>query len=324
MRRLLLFLIKAAVSALLLYLSLRRVNLSTVGQRLSALDLRWIVFVLIMLCVQIGLGALRWRDIVAICGAKLHLSTALRYTFIGQFFSQILPSTVGGDAARIWLLARGGAGWPTAIYSVLIDRVAGVSALAVVVVACLPWTLNLIHDPVARAALAAIGFGALGAALVFLSLGVQHLRIMERWWLTRHLAAASRLAWRLCRSAAGARVAVLSFAIHFVTVSVAWGAAMAAHASIDFVQVLFLVLPVILIATVPISIAGWGVRESAMILAFSYAGLAESDGLIVSILYGITILGVGAIGGMVWIASGYRWSSLKTIEADTHAHGPPA
>ena len=172
----------------------------------------------------------------------------------------------------------------------------------------------------ARAALVLIGFGVLAAALVFLALGLQHLRVLERWWLTRHLATASRLAWRLCRSAAGVRVAALSFAVHFMTVAVAWGAAMAAHATVDFVQVLFLVLPVILIATVPVSIAGWGVRESAMVLAFGYAGLAESDGLIVSILFGLATLATGAIGGIVWVASGYRWRSVKTMEAETLAH----
>ena len=324
MRRLLSFFVKAAVSALLLYLSLRRVDLASVGQRLGALDLRWCVVITFLLCAQVPLLALRWREIATICGANLSAVTALRYSFIGMFFSQVLPSTVGGDAARIWLLARGGAGWSTSFYSVLIDRVVGVSALAVIVVACLPWTLNLVHDPVARAALAIIGFGALAGAVVFLILGTPQLRVIERWWFTRHLVAASRLAWRLCRSAVGARVAVLSFAIHLVTVLVAWGAARAAHASAEFTQVLFLFLPVMLIATVPVSIAGWGVRESALVLAFSYAGLAESDGLIVSILFGVTTLGVGTIGGIVWIASGYRWSSVKTIETETMAHDPPA
>ena len=324
MRRLLSFFVKAAISAVFLYFSLRRVDLGSVGQRLSTLDLRWIMFVLIMLCVQIPLAALRWREIVAICGAKLPLLTAFRYSFIGMFFSQVLPSTVGGDAVRIWLLARGGAGWSISIYSVLIDRVVGVSALAVVVVACLPWTLNLVHDPVARGALALIGFGALAGAAVFLGLGVQHLRILERWWLTRHLATASRLAWRLCRSMAGLRIAALSFTIHLLTVLVAWGAARATHASVEFMQVLYLFLPVMLVATIPVSIAGWGVRESAMVLAFSYAGLVESDGLIVSILYGVVTLGVGAIGGVVWIASGYRWGTVKAMEADTLAHDPSA
>ena len=322
MRRLMSFLIKAAISALLLYLSLRRVNLGSIGQRLGGLDLRWMTLILFILCAQMVLLALRWREIVVICGAKLPPATALSYSFIGQFFSQVLPSTVGGDAVRIWLLARGGAGWPTASYSVLIDRVVGVSILAVLVVVCLPWTFNMIHDPIARAALTLIGFGTLVGALVFLALGVKHLRVMERWWLTRHLAAASRVAWRLCRSVTGARVAAFSFAIHLMTVMVAWGAAMAAHAAVDFVHALFLILPVMLIATIPVSIAGWGVRESAMVLAFSYAGLAESDGLIVSILFGVANLAVGVIGGIVWVASGYRWRSVKNIETDTLAHFP--
>jgi len=324
MRRLLTLLIKVAVSILLLYLSLRRVDLGSVGQRLGALDLRWIALILFVLCAQIPFVAIRWREIVTICGANLPAATAIRYSFIGTFFSQVLPSTVGGDAVRIWLLARGGTGWSTSIYSVLIDRVVGVSALAVIVVACLPWTFNLVHDPVARAALVLIGFGALASAAFFLGLGVQHMRVLERWWFTRHLATASRRAWRLCQSAAGVRVAALSFLIHLLTVLVAWGTARAAHASVGFTDVLFLFLPVMLVATIPVSIAGWGVRESAMILAFSYAGLAESDGLIVSILYGATTLAVGAIGGVVWVASGYRWSSVKTVEADTRAHDPSA
>jgi uncharacterized protein (TIRG00374 family) len=144
MRRLLTLLVKATVSLLLLYLSLRRVDLSSVGRRLGSLDLLWIAFTLFVLCIQIPLSALRWREIATICGANLHGATALRYSFIGIFFSQVLPSTVGGDAVRIWLLARGGAGWPVSIYSVLIDRVVGVSALAAIVVACLPWTLTTI------------------------------------------------------------------------------------------------------------------------------------------------------------------------------------
>ena len=100
----------------------------------------------------------------------------------------------------------------------------------------------------------------------------------------------------------------------------AWGAAMAVHAAVDLIHALFLVLPVMLIATIPVSIAGWGVRESAMILAFSYAGLAGGDGLIVSILFGLANLAVGAIGGIVWVADSHRWRSVKKIETETVAH----
>jgi uncharacterized membrane protein YbhN (UPF0104 family) len=320
MRRLLSFLLKAGISALLLYVSLRRVDLGSVAQRLGALDLRWIAFVVVTLCVQVALNAVRWREIVAVCGASLAIPTALRFAFIGQFFSQVLPSTVGGDAARIWLLARGGAGWPTSIYSVLIDRVVGVAVLAALVAVCLPWTLQLVHDPLAQAGLVVIGIGALFAAAVFLALGIPNLWLMDRWWITRHLATASRLAWKLCRSAAGLRVAPIAFLVHFLTVLAAWGLARAVHASIDPVQTLFVVLPVVLLSTIPVSIAGWGVRESAMVLAFAYVGLPESDGLIVSLLYGAANLGIGAVGGLVWVGSGYRWSSVKSLETETLSH----
>lgn len=321
MRRVLSFLLKAGISVLLLYLSLRRVDLGGVAQRLAALDVRWIVFMAVVLAVQAALNAVRWRQIVIVCGARMDTVTALRFTFIGQFFSQVLPSTVGGDAARIWLTAReGGAGWPTAIYSVLIDRVIGVTVLAALVAICLPWTLQLVHDPVAQAGLVLIGVGALVAAAVFLILGIPGLWLMHRWAATRHLATASQLAWRLCRSATGARVAVIAFAVHFLTVFAAWGAARAAHAPVDLVQTLFLVLPVVLLSSVPVSIAGWGVRESAMVLAFSYVGLAAADGLIVSLLFGAVNLGIGAAGGVIWIGSGYRWRSVKNLEADTLSH----
>ena len=41
-----------------------------------------------------------------------------------------------------------------------------------------------------------------------------------------------------------------------------------------------------------------------MIMAFAYAGLSQSDGLIVSILFGAASFVVGVVGGIIWIVSG--------------------
>jgi uncharacterized membrane protein YbhN (UPF0104 family) len=86
-----------------------------------------------------------------------------------------------------------------------------------------------------------------------------------------------------------------------MSVTGAWCLAKAVAAPLEWSQALLLVLPVLLISTVPLSIAGWGTRETAMILAFGYAGLAESDGLIVSVLLGIAMFAVGLPGGAIWI-----------------------
>jgi uncharacterized membrane protein YbhN (UPF0104 family) len=58
-----------------------------------------------------------------------------------------------------------------------------------------------------------------------------------------------------------------------------------------------------LITMLPISMAGWGVREATMIVAFGYSGLPQADGLMVSLLFGFAYFIVGAIGGTVWVGS---------------------
>ena len=307
MRRLLSFLAKAAVSALLLYLSLRSVNVGVVVERINRLDAGWLFFVLIVLVVQTALLAVRWGQIVLVSGANLPLSAALRYSLIATFFNQTLPSTIGGDAARVWLLGRSGAGWRLASYSVLIDRGVGLFALAILVVACLPWSLALVRDPIGSAALIIIGFSSIVGVLIFTAIAFAPKHVMNRWWLTRHLAATAGIAWRLCLSpGSAASVAVLSIAIQFLTVTAVWGAAQSINAPLEFALALFLVPPVMLIAAIPISIAGWGLREGTMIVAFAYAGLSPDDGLVVSVLFGAASFIVGALGGIVWIASGER------------------
>ena len=112
--------------------------------------------------------------------------------------------------------------------------------------------------------------------------------------------------------------------IHLLTISAAWCCAKAVAAPVGFAHVLFLMPPVLLIATVPISIAGWGVRESSMIAAFAYAGLAESDGLTLSILFGAVSFIIGIVGGIVWISSGFRTTTFAPTVADAEiATGRP-
>jgi len=311
MRRYLPLLLKAAVSILLLYLSLRSVHVETVATRLSQFDPLWIGGALVLLTLQVGLLAVRWREIAAVSGINIALPPITQIAFIANFFNQVLPSSVGGDAARVWLLGRRGGGWASATYSVLIDRVAGVLMLALIVIACLPWTLTLIHDALARAVLFLIGGGAIAGALVFIGIGMLPRRWFDRFMVTRHLAETSRAAWRLCRMPSAALiVTICSIVIHIMTVTVAWCCMKAVAAPVGFAPILFLMPPVLLIATVPISIAGWGVRESSMVVAFTSAGLAPSDGLMLSILFGATSFVVGALGGLVWIASGVKIGRL--------------
>jgi uncharacterized membrane protein YbhN (UPF0104 family) len=324
MRRLLLLLLKATISILLLYLSLRAVNLAALGERLSRIEPAWIAAAFLLAAMQVCLLAFRWRTIVAQCGLDVRLTAALRMSFIAMFFNSVLPSTVGGDAARMVMLKRvAGGGWANAAYSVVIDRIAGVTALALVVLVCLPWTLQLVQDPVARALLVLIGGGAVLAASVFMALGARRWPLLERWAATRHLAEVSRVAGRVCRDRRFTAIAAASFVIHITTIAITWCIAQSVAASASFMLLLFLVPPVLLVATVPVSIAGWGLREGSMIVAFAYAGLAQGDGLIVSVLFGLLSFAVGIIGGLIWIAGDLRLSALQSDAAKVPSRAGP-
>ena len=290
-RGLLLFGIKVAISLALLYFAVHFVNFGVLRERLYRLNYSWIAAALITLGLQLTLASLRWQRIAEFGGGHLSAGRAVLYTLIGSFFSQVLPSTVGGDAARIWLLARDAGAWKNAIYSVLIDRIAGLIWLAVLVLVCLPWSLALIANPVGRTALILIGLAGAAAPVGLLMLSLLGVTSMARWKAVRHL----------------------------MTVAVLWFCAQAIGSSFTFLNSLLLIPPVILISAIPVSIAGWGVRESAMIAAFTYAGLPESDGLLVSILFGASSFVIGAAGGVAWSLSANRIRLRSLREAKAHA-----
>jgi uncharacterized membrane protein YbhN (UPF0104 family) len=306
MQRAIFLLLKAAVSGLLLYFALRVVDLTAVRERLVRVDARWIALILPILLAQTGLLALRWQKILVHCGATLSFRPAFRFSMIAQFFNQTLPSSIGGDAMRIWLVSQH-ANWRSAIYSVFLDRVIGVVSLAVLVLVCLPWTLELVRNPIGRAALLLIGLGCLGAGTAFVALAWQRLRVLQRWSFTRHLVELAGVALAILRSPRSFVPAFgISVLVHLLTALTAWCAARAIQADVPLLYTVFLVPPVILVTVVPISIAGWGVREGAMVAAFGYAGLSPGDGLIVSLLFGAGYLVMGAVGGLIWVATSDR------------------
>jgi glycosyltransferase 2 family protein len=304
MRRILLSTLKILVSAVLLYFSLGKINLADLVSRLNVSSLGWIGLAIAVTFLQIFVGVLRWREISVECGAPLETRQAMRFNMIGTFFNQTLPSSIGGDAVRLWLVARAGAGWRAATYSIFVDRAIGLIALAIVVVASLPWSYSLITDPHGRSALLLVDFLALAGGGGFLVFGMLPWPWLKHWWGTHHIHACAVIANRVIFSRdRGPKIAVLSLLVHVLAVVIAWCVVRSIAAPVMFGQVFQLVPPVMLITMLPISIAGWGVREATMGLAFGYAGLMTNEGVNVSLLFGVVYFIVGAFGGLVWILS---------------------
>lgn len=293
--------VKLIITLALLYFAVSRINFNTVAQRLEHVAAGWVIAAILVMVMQTFIAAMRWQVILRRCGGVIPFGHAIRYTFIALFFSQVLPSTIGGDAARIWLTARDGVGWSKAISSGIIDRVAGVLFLALIVVVCIPESFVVIRDPLARSGLLGLGLVGVTAPTLFIGFGCRQWTVLHRIPLARQINAAANAAYGIFTAPLSSlTVGSLSLIVLFLTILASWLAARSIAAPFNFLTAVLLIPPVLLMATIPISIAGWGVRESAMMIAFSYSGLLPADGLLVSTLLGLTTFAVGLIGGSAW------------------------
>lgn len=89
-------------------------------------------FLLALVLVGVQLALVNWRWMVLLRGQNLHFSFAatMKLTLIGVFFGFALPSSVGGDAVKAFILAKNNAeARLTVVNSVFMDRLFGLIAM---------------------------------------------------------------------------------------------------------------------------------------------------------------------------------------------------
>jgi uncharacterized membrane protein YbhN (UPF0104 family) len=76
----------------------------------------------------------------------------------------------------------------------------------------------------------------------------------------------------------------------------------------------FIVAPtVLLVSMLPISIGGWGVRESAMVVALHGFGISAGDALLPSVLFGLCAVAATLPGGILWVIIP-RWARIHVLD----------
>lgn len=62
----------------------------------------------------------------------------------------------------------------------------------------------------------------------------------------------------------------------------------------------------VLASVLPISMAGWGVREGAMVALFGLVGIAPAQAMTVSVTFGVLMVLTSLPGGLLWLRSAVR------------------
>jgi uncharacterized protein (TIRG00374 family) len=319
LKRWLPWVLKGALSAGLIWLVFRKVDINSAWAQASTLDPTMLVLACALMVAQIVLGAVRWDLVLRALGAPIRLARVWAIYYIGVFFNIVLPGAVGGDAVRMWKARREGLALPLAVNSVMLERLVTIFALVLLVALTQP--LLLARIPSLPGAWVFPVLTVLGVAGSLTLTVLDRLpQSLFRWRIVRGLALLAADTRRVLFNLRFGVSTLLVALVGHVNLSLCvYVLARGLGIGIDVVDCLVLVPPVILIMTLPISIAGWGVRETAMVTAFGFVGVESHSALVLSVLFGLVTMATALPGGGVWLLSGDRMAPSDIEEAPNEA-----
>jgi glycosyltransferase 2 family protein len=284
---------KAGISAGLIAWLATRIELEPLRDAFATLDPAWTALALAFLLAQLVLAGWRWSWIHASLGQTLRPRDALELSLVGQFFNQTLPSAIGGDAVRAMLATRRGLTAGQAASGVILDR--GLALIVLIALMALAAPILPAREASWLAGLALATLAALGAGL-FVAERVR--RFLPAW---RAIEWGYGVARDLRNVIRRPRLLLASLAVHLGVIATFWALAQALDVEASFLLCVAAVPPIVLLSTLPISLAGWGVREGASVYVFGLAGVAAADALALSVAFGLAQIVVGLPGLALWL-----------------------
>ena len=109
---------------------------SAIGATLTTIPPGVVALAFIFMLLSITISAYKWRIILKLHDVDFSFSKLHRYYFTGVFFSNFLPSSVGGDGYRIYKTYNNPRSTSSAVIAVVMERLTGLVALLVVGYVC--------------------------------------------------------------------------------------------------------------------------------------------------------------------------------------------
>lgn len=302
--------LKGSITLALFAILLSRTSIEGILQKTGSVGSLVLLAAGTLLFCLLPTTAVRWQLVLKSLGAPLGLAEIFRYTLIGGFFNQLLPSGMGGDVLRAWYAKSADVPLVKAVASVVVDRLLAVMALLLIVVAGIPFAISSGLPRAALAALTIVASAFVFAVAVFVAIDRGHDRLLA--FFASKAGTAARAVEGLLHAVRDTRRMMLtwpdgpvalgiSLANHVAAGYAAYLLVVALGGQVALVSAIILFLMVLLLTMLPISFAGWGVREGAMVVAFGFAGVPAEVSLGASILYGACQLAAALPGAVVWL-----------------------
>lgn len=244
--------------------------------------------------------AWRWQLVSRGLGSDLALGPAIAAYYRSQFLNTVLPGGVLGDVHRTAWRGRETGNLGHAARVVIWERTAG----QVVQIALTIVLLLLLPSPVGSSVPIVAGVVVTGALFVVLALRSLGRGAARPARIARAVVTDVRSGLLSARTWPGVLIAsTVVVAGHVATFVIA---ASAAGTRAPALELPMLALLVLLVAALPVNVAGWGPREAGAAGVFALAGLGAAQGVSTTVMYGVLVLVATLPGAAVLLVSWLR------------------
>ncbi len=296
---------------------LPEVSLSDIVPELTAAAAGWVLIAVVVHLVAYGLQTVRWSVVSETLGVSLPFRRLLSHLLAGEFVSNALPTSFGGDIVRVMRQGRDSGDYADAFAATALERLTGWIVLPLLSLLALLVQPDFRSLGAATALAVAIGVGtllALGAVLWVAGHERGGGRLLGREGWQRYLATVHLgiIAFRhRPRRVLGVLAAGLGFQI-LQCVSV-WAAARALGIGQVTLLAAFAFFPPTAIAqNLPFALGGLGVREAAFVIFFGALGVADADAIALGLLVYIVFV-LASLAGAPSFAFGRRREATRAV-----------
>jgi glycosyltransferase 2 family protein len=294
--------IKVLITFPCLYFIFSKVPFYDVLEEFEKFSFMTLIAVIFLTLSHLLLIGLRWRLILSKLDTFISYKKSLSFCFIGFGVSQALPSTIGGDVYRAIALRKMKNGLRTGVVSVFYDRLLGLLALGILAMPALFQYSDISMPPlpiyltIVLALTIIMPFVFVKKYRYYLTSSIQNLEFLNVLYST--ICSLEVVKYLQHRSFGKKTVIVLilmSLAVQILVCSV-FAILISGLASTINLNMFFSIPLIIMFSLVPVSIAGWGLREAASVMILSGYGLPPEQAIAVGIMFGLTQLVVGLFG----------------------------
>jgi uncharacterized protein (TIRG00374 family) len=297
--------LKLITSIVFLVIILRVVHVPDIAAHFTSLNPLFTILLLPLSAVVILISCIKWRMLLGKYRHEVSLRSLCGLYLVGYFFSNFLPSMVGGDAARAYLLSQRLSFHKAAYVSVLVERITGLFALIFMVSMLALSNHYVIQEKHLRLPLLLLSSGLIFGLIIMSSRRI-FTTILS--FLPRRLATVQVKLDRAHKALISFRqdrrqfavVLLLSLSFHILTGINVYCACRALNCSVSIVDIVLITPLIILASLLPLSMNGIGLWEGSFVLFLGLAGVPQSVAISAALLLRLKTLIVSGMGWAVY------------------------